>query len=194
MKRNKSVLTAPLLGLILPLASHGAAAPTEINVDFTATVIETTCNFIIDTAVSPAVKENTRNSQYTLTIPNVSLDKIISEDPAAQSNFTLKTDNCNPGISAISTKITSSAGRTGNLINNSLSNSTAATNIGMGFKRQSDSGNNFITPDNATTITWSSDERSAGLPLTVALRIVNGSGTTSTGEFESTATFNFTYN
>lgn len=37
MKRNKSVLTAPLLGLILPLASHGAAAPTEINVDFTAT-------------------------------------------------------------------------------------------------------------------------------------------------------------
>ncbi|EJN1938337.1 fimbrial protein, partial [Salmonella enterica] len=50
------------------------------------------------------------------------------------------------------------------------------------------------TPDNATTITWSSDERSAGLPLTVALRIVNSSGTTSTGEFESTATFNFTYN
>ncbi|WP_239005635.1 fimbrial protein, partial [Salmonella enterica] len=138
--------------------------------------------------------ENTRNSQYTLTIPNVSLDKIISEDPAAQSNFTLKTDSCSPGISAISTKITSSAGRTGNLINNSLSNSTAATNIGMGFKRQSDSGNNFITPDNATTITWSSDERSAGLPLTVALRIVNSSGTTSTGEFESTATFNFTYN
>ncbi|MBJ5365605.1 fimbrial protein, partial [Salmonella enterica subsp. enterica serovar London] len=102
MKRNKSVLIAPLLGLILPPASHGAAAPTEINVDFTATVIETTCNFIIDTAVSPAVKENTRNSQYTLTIPNVSLDKIISEDPAAQSNFTLKTDNCSPGISAIS--------------------------------------------------------------------------------------------
>lgn len=67
-------------------------------------MIETTCNFIIDTAVSPAVKENTRNSQYTLTIPNVSLDKIISEDPAAQSNFTLKTDSCSPGFLPLAQK------------------------------------------------------------------------------------------
>lgn len=195
MKRNIPILKTALACLMLPLFGTAHAAPTELNIDFTATVVATTCNFVIDTAASSGVVEDVKASKYTLTIPNVSLDKILNKDAAAQANFTIKTDECSAGISAITTKISTSVGYTGKVIKNSLTDGTAATNIGMAFKRQSDSGETFITPDNSATVTWSSDEKTNGLPMTVALReVVSGDSSTTAGLFDSTATFNFTYN
>lgn len=191
MKWNRSVLTTSLLGLMLPLTCQSASTPTEINVDFTATVTETTCAFIIDTTPG-YVKEDTEGSHYTLTIPNVGLDKIISKDATAQKDFTIKAKGCSNGVGSITTKISGSK-VDGNLIKNGLTSTGAATNICMGFKRQTESGENFVKPDNAATITWSSNEITNGLPMTVALREGSGSGTTA-GDFDATATFNFTYN
>ncbi len=197
MKRNNPILKTALACLMLPMAgfAHAAATPTTLDVDFTATVIATTCQFVIDTASSTNVEENVKASKYTLTIPNISLNKILSKDVAAQSNFTIKTDACSAGVASITTKISTSGGYSGQLIKNGLSDSTAAANIGMGFKRQSESGENFITPNNSTTLTWSSDEMTNGMPMTVALReVISGDSSTTTGLFDSTATFNFTYN
>lgn len=197
MKRNIPILKNALACLILPMTgfANAAATPTTLDVDFTATIIATTCQFVIDTAASKDVKENVKASKYTLTIPNVSLNKILSKDVAAQSNFTIKTDACSAGVASITTKISSNAGYSGQLVKNSLTDSTAAANIGMGFKRQSESGDNFITPNNSTTLTWSSDEITNGIPMTVVLReLISGDSSTTTGLFDSTATFNFTYN
>ncbi|HCM1916887.1 TPA: fimbrial protein [Salmonella enterica subsp. salamae serovar 28:r:e,n,z15] len=196
MKRNKSVFIASTLGLGLmqPLAAQAD----NINVNFTATVTVTTCRFVIDTSVSPNTKSSSKAaavSIYTLTMPNVSLDKIISGDSAAESNFTIirAPGSCSPGISVVEMKLKGFAGYSGKLIKNDLTGDTAAANIGMGIRRQSDSGDAFFTPDNATTVTWSSDEIANGMPLTVALRKIDAGGATTTGLFDATAVFNIIY-
>ncbi|MBA3112979.1 fimbrial protein [Salmonella enterica] len=196
MKRNKSVFIASTLGLGLmqPLAAQAD----NINVKFTATVTETTCWFVIDTSVSPNIKSSTKGgalSMYTLTMPNVSLDKIISGDSAAESNFTIirEPSTCSPGISTVEMKLKGFAGYSGKLIKNGLTGDTAAANIGMGIRRQSDSSDAFLTPDSATTVTWSRDEIANGMPLTVALREIDAGGATTTGLFDATAIFNIIY-
>lgn len=81
----------------------------------------------------------------------------------------------------------------GKLIKNTLTDTTAAENLGMGFKLVNTEDSEFITPDGSSSVTWDANNIANGLDMTVALReITQGQGLL--GDFESSATFSFTYN
>lgn len=186
MKRNNIKLIALLPGLLLPLTGQAES----INVDFVATVTSTTCNIKLQSLNGSTVTDN-GNNKYTLTIPDVSLDKIVNGAAESQADFELVASDCSNGLSSIVTKITG-ATTSGNYIASTLTGASDAKNVGMAFKRYGDSDSSFIKPDGASPLTWSSSEIKDGLEMTVALReTTSGAGTT--GAFESTATFSFTY-
>ena len=90
------------------------------------------------------------------------------------------------------TKITGTT-ISGKLIKNTLTDTTSAENLGMGFKLVNTEDSEFITPDGSSSVTWDANNIANGLDMTVALReITQGQGTP--GDFESSATFSFTYN
>jgi len=187
MKRNKRFLAASVLAMIFPLASHAES----INVDFTATVIASTCNIKLTALNGSSVTDN-GGDKYTLTIPNVGLDKIENATTAAQADFKLVATECSAGLNSIVTKITGTT-ISGKLIKNTLTDTTAAENLGMGFKLVNTEDSEFITPDGSSSVTWDANNIANGLDMTVALReITQGQGTP--GDFESSATFSFTYN
>lgn len=156
MKWNKTLLTTSLLGLLLPLTSQAES----INVDFTATVTETTCNITLKALNGSKVTDD-GSDKYTLTIPDVGLDKIVNATEAAQADFKLVASGCSNGISNIKTKITGAA-TSGNLIKTTLTDTSAAKNIGMGFKKVGEADGNFIKPDGTGTVTWSTTEITTG--------------------------------
>nr|EEC9698284.1 hypothetical protein [Escherichia coli]EEW4581963.1 hypothetical protein [Escherichia coli]EEW4605087.1 hypothetical protein [Escherichia coli]EEW5422947.1 hypothetical protein [Escherichia coli]EEW7255976.1 hypothetical protein [Escherichia coli] len=66
---KRILLTSALIGLGLP----AVGSATDLNVDFTATVLATTCTITIVEDGGPAVTGS--NDEYSLTIPDVGLDK-----------------------------------------------------------------------------------------------------------------------
>lgn len=182
---KRILLASSLVSFYFPLSGQADT----LNVDFTATVLETTCSITIVADGTPI--SNDGADKYSLTIPNVGLDKIVKADAAAQANFKLVASGCSTGIGGIVTRL-SGAAISGNLINNAAT-ANAATNIGMGIKRKDDADSAFITPNNIASITWTTDEIANGLPMTVALRETS-SGAGGIGSFTAKATFNFTYN
>lgn len=92
---KRILLTSALIGLGIPAV--GSAA--DLNVDFTATVLATTCTITIVEDGGPAVTGS--NDEYSLTIPDVGTDKVVTGDVAAQANFKLKAKDCSNGYSKI---------------------------------------------------------------------------------------------
>ena len=182
---KRLIITSALICLGVPTISSA----TDINVDFTARLLATTCTITIKTDDGPVVVDN-GNNDYSLTIPTVGLDKIAKADAAAQANFKLVATGCSEGYTKIFTKL-SGASTSGNLIKNEAT-TTPAANIGMGIKRRNQADSAFITPNNVMNIEWSTTEKASGLPLTVALREITA-GTGNTGNFRAKATFHFTY-
>lgn len=182
MKRNKYLLAASVLAVIFPLTSQAE----NINVDFTATVLATTCSMSI-AALDGSNLSGDATSGYTLNVGDVGLDKIIKKSAESQKNFKFVAKDCSAALTKITTTLAS-----GNFIKNQSAASGAATNVGMGFKRKSTTDETYFTPGSGS-FSWTSDERAANeVEMTVALReLTDGAGTT--GAFSSTATFNFTY-
>lgn len=183
---KRIIITSALIGLGLPTTSFA----TDINVDFTARLLATTCTITIKEDGGPRVTNN-GNDNYSMTIPNVGLDKIAKMDTAAQANFQLVASGCSEGYTKIITKL-SGASTTGNLINNESTTTPVATGIGMGIKRQGAADSSFITPNNSASVEWTTTDKSNGLKLTVALRELS-SGSGNIGNFRAKAIFNFTY-
>ncbi|EEL3760542.1 fimbrial protein [Salmonella enterica] len=187
MRRNKHLLAASVLAMIFPLTSQAE----DINVDFTATVLATTCSMSI-AALDGSNVSGDATSGYTLNVGDVGLDKIIKKSAESQKNFKFVAKDCSAALTKIITALGSSADASGNFIKNQSAASDAASNIGMGFKRKSTTDETYFTPGSGS-ITWTDDERTANeVEMTVALReLTDGAGTM--GAFSSTATFNFTY-
>ncbi|EHA2111642.1 fimbrial protein [Salmonella enterica] len=187
MKRNKYLLAASVLAVIFPLTSQAE----NINVDFTATVLATTCSMSI-AALDGSNLSGDATSGYTLNVGDVGLDKIIKKSAESQKNFKFVAKDCSAALTKITTTLASSTDASGNFIKNQSAASGAATNVGMGFKRKSTTDETYFTPG-SDSFSWTSDERAANeVEMTVALReLTDGAGTT--GAFSSTATFNFTY-
>ena len=97
---KRILLTSALIGLGLP----AVGSATDLNVDFTATVLATTCTITIVQDGGPVVTGS--NGEYSLTIPDVGLDKVITGDVAAQANFKLLASDCSNGYSKIFTTLT----------------------------------------------------------------------------------------
>ena len=187
------IMTRKYLFFLLPLYGIGLSTPAtavNMNIDFTANIIATTCKIALQ-ALNGSKVTVAGTNLYTLTIPDVGLDKIIKQGSEAQADFKLVATECSNGLSTISTKI-SGASTSGNLVRNESTATPAATNIGMGFKRYGNADSAFITPNNTAIVTWSAAEVTQGLDMTVALReITKNQGTI--GPFEASATFSFTY-
>lgn len=183
---KRIIITSALIGLGLPTMSFA----TDLDVDFTARLLATTCTITIAEDGGPRVINN-GNDNYSMTIPNVGLDKIAKMDSTAQADFKLVASGCSEGYTKIVTKL-SAASTSGNLINNESTTTPIATGIGMGIKRRNTQDSSFITPNNSTSVEWTATDKSDGLKLTVALReLSNGSG--NIGNFRAKAIFNFTY-
>lgn len=82
MRRNKHLLAASVLAMIFPLTSQAE----DINVDFTATVLATTCSMSI-AALDGSNVSGDATSGYTLNVGDVGLDKIIKKSAESQKNF-----------------------------------------------------------------------------------------------------------
>ena len=174
---KRIIIISTLVGLGLP--TTGSA--TNINVDFTAQLLATTCTITIKEDGGPAVN-NTGGDDYSMTIPTVGLDKIANAHADAQANFQLVAKDCSEGYSKIIT----------NLIKNEATDTPVATNIGMGIKRRDAADASFITPNNSASVEWTTEDKTNGMKLTVALRETTA-GTGNIGNFRAKATFNFTY-
>ncbi|HEM3752146.1 TPA: fimbrial protein [Escherichia coli] len=183
---KRIIIISTLVGLGLP--TTGSA--TNINVDFTAQLLATTCTITIKEDGGPAVN-NTGGDDYSMTIPTVGLDKIANAHADAQANFQLVAEDCSEGYSKIITKL-SGATISGNLIKNEATDTPVATNIGMGIKRRDAADASFITPNNSASVEWTTEDKTNGMKLTVALRETTA-GTGNIGNFRAKATFNFTY-
>ncbi|MEQ5541864.1 hypothetical protein ABN290_13995, partial [Escherichia coli] len=77
---KRIIIISTLVGLGLP--TTGSA--TNINVDFTAQLLATTCTITIKEDGGPAVN-NTGGDDYSMTIPTVGLDKIANAHADAQA-------------------------------------------------------------------------------------------------------------
>ncbi|MEB4677621.1 fimbrial protein [Enterobacteriaceae bacterium G50] len=173
----------------LSLSTLKSGQATDLNVDFVANVLETTCNISLEQDGNININ-NDGMDNYSLKIPDVRLEKVINADVAAQADFKLVATGCSANVMKITTRIFGSS-ISGALINNEATGD-AASHIGMGFKRRNSEDSAFILPNNSDAIQWSADEMSNGLPMTVALRETTaGAGTI--GSFRAKATFNFTY-
>ena len=60
--------------------------------------------------------------------------------------------------------------------------SPLATNIGMGIKRRDAADASFITPNNSASVEWTTEDKTNGMKLTVALRETTA-GTGNIGNF-----------
>ncbi|WP_423061541.1 fimbrial protein [Citrobacter portucalensis] len=187
MKWNKHLLATSILVLMFPLAGQAE----NINVDFTATVMATTCSMSIAALDGSSISGDATNG-YKLTVGDIGLDKIVNKSNESQKNFKFVASECSAGISKITTTLATSSSASGSFIKNESANSGAAKNIGMGFKRKSESGETFLTPGTGA-FDWTAAERTANaVEMSVALReLTDGAGTT--GPFSAKATFNFTY-
>ncbi|ENU8214516.1 hypothetical protein ACE2LV_001383 [Salmonella enterica] len=84
MRRNKHLLAASVLAMIFPLTSQAE----DINVDFTATVLATTCSMSI-AALDGSNVSGDATSGYTLNVGDVGLDKIIKNQRNRRKTLSL---------------------------------------------------------------------------------------------------------
>ncbi|WP_393949407.1 fimbrial protein [Kluyvera intermedia] len=164
---------------------------TSLDVTFTATLRETTCDMAI---------EGGSGSGQNNTIPigsggTVSLDKIVNGDSSAQATFKLKITECPDSLQGLKTTITGTTTTSNTVIDNGSSASNAAESIGISIARVSATDAPFTinaSSDNGR-IVWSSQEISGKEVPLVAMLVETSSGKGSTGDFSAMATFNFTY-
>lgn len=187
MKRNKYLLAASVLAILFPLAGQTE----EINVDFTATVLATTCSMSI-AALDGSTITGDATSGYTLDMGDISMDKVIKKTPESQKNFKFVASECSAEMTKITTTLATSSSASGAYIKNESAESGAAINVGVGFKQKNTTGETWLQPGTGK-FDWSEAQRTANeAEMTVALReLTEGAGTT--GAFSAKATFNFTY-
>lgn len=162
----------------------------NIIVDFTATILETTCTM--------ALQGGTGNGQHnTLTIGTggvIGLDKIILKDPSASAAFSITAQNCSTGTSKISTKISAlQSGASPKLIIPTASSGSTTNGLGVGIYRSGTSEASMFALNSDGVIIWTSRELSAGKVDLIATIRETQSGAGRPGTFNATATFSFSY-
>lgn len=161
------------------------AMAADISIDFTATIKESTCSMKISGGAGT-------DSHQILTIGSngaVGLDQIISG--TATADFKITATNCSTGTSKISTKITGTASGSNVKLLIPQTGTSTTSNIGAAFSRKNNTSQQFTLNADGQII-WTKDEIANGLELTTVLaETTAGKGTT--GDFNATATFSFSY-
>lgn len=142
------------------------------------TVLATTCTITIVQDGGPVVTGS--NGEYSLTIPDVGWIRLSLEMLQLKPtlNYWL------PIAAMVTQNFTTLTGASvsGKLIVNEAS--SGAAGVGMGIKRRDAADSAFFTPNNTDKFEWSTDEKTNGVPLTVALRETTA-GAGRTGAFQA---------
>ncbi|MCX8290011.1 fimbrial protein [Enterobacter pseudoroggenkampii] len=171
-------------------AGAGTAMAQNLDVNFTANVLETTCQMKL-------VGGTGSDTSQTLTIGNNNLhiEDIKNKSSNAQAAFQIKMVECPQSLTQLKTTLTGDvSGYNASLIKNGLSGSGASGQSGVGIAREEDASETLIKPGEDGNLTWTAAERSAGeLKLVAAIRETTTSPGITAGNFSAKATFNFEY-
>lgn len=192
MKRNR--LSLPIAAFVAMAASGSALAAnsTNLDVNFTATILETTCNMKL-------VGGQGSDTVQTLTIGNangeVRLDDVRNN--AATANFQIVIVECPASLSSLKTTVTGTpSGYLLTGITNSLAKGTGVSDYAaVTIARQTASTTPFVinSTADAERLVWTETEISnKSVPLVASLQETKASSLT-VGRFEATAVFEFEY-
>ena len=189
---KKTVHVARLSALLaLAISSQAMAGSIPLDVTFTATLRETTC----DMKIEGGTGNGTNNTIPIGTGGSVQLNDITNGTDAATANFKLKITECPSSLSALKTTVSGSqSGYVKTAIVNAAT-SGPADYLAVSIARASAPTAPFEinSTDDSKRLVWTSAEISAKeIPL-VARLLETQAGRGTTGAFSATATFNFTY-
>lgn len=177
--------------LFAALSSQAMATSTNLDVTFTATLRETTC----DMAIEGGTGDGKNNTIPIGAAGKTALSDIINKTDGASTTFKLKITDCPSSLAALKTTISGS--KSGYLDTAILNGATAgpADYMGVSIARASAPTAPFTinSTDDAKRLVWTTAEiNSKEVPL-VARLVETKSGLATTGSFSAIATFNFEY-
>lgn len=167
----------------------GTAAATDLNVNFTANVLETTCQMKLMGGTGS-------DTSQTLTIGNNSLriEDIKSNSSKAKATFQIKMVDCPSSLTQLKTTMTGTVSGYNSLLLKNLATTNASAQSGVGIAREEDASETLIKPGTDGNLTWTDAERNAGeLKLIAIIRETTASPGITAGDFSAKATFNFEY-
>lgn len=197
---KKNLFSLPVAALIA-MASSGtalAAGGTNLDVNFTATVNETTCNMKLSGGTGSDTDQTLKIGPDTgVRIEDFGTSTNRAGNAGAQGNFKIMIVECPPTLASLKTTI---SGTASNLLKTSISNSIKKENGGADYSsvsiaRASKPTELFLinSTNDAERLVWTKDEIKAGeVPLVAVLQATKDGGVTA-GAFEATATFEFSY-
>lgn len=187
----KKVLPFTPLSALLLLAFQMSAQAANLDVTFTATLRETTCDMKIEGGTGDGVN----NTIPIGTAGKTNLGDITSGSDAATTQFKLKITECPDSLAGLKTTVTGSAsGYLKSAIVNAAP-SSAADYMGVSIARVSapDAPFEVNSTDDTKRLVWTPSEISSKEVPLIARLVETQAGKATTGNFSATATFNFVY-
>jgi type 1 fimbria pilin len=187
----KKVLSLAPLSALLLMAFQTPAQAADLEVSFTATLRETTC----DMKIEGGTGDGTNNTIPVGTAGKTNLADIVSGSDAASTQFKLKITECPSSLAGLKTTVTGSAsGYLKTAIANAATSSKADyTGVSIARVSAPDAPFEVNSTDDTKRLVWTSSEiGSKEVPL-IARLVETQAGKATTGNFSATATFNFVY-
>ena len=190
MRSPRFFLRCTIMLALCVSTSSMANGTLNLDLTFTATLRETTCDMTIEGGSGDGT-----NNTIPIGSGGISqLDKIINADSSATTPFKLKLVECQSGLVKLKTTITGTASSVKTALSNSATDN-AASNVGVSIARVSipDQPFEVNSTDDAKSLIWTPSEISAKEVPLVARILETTTGKGTTGNFSATATFNFEY-
>lgn len=182
------------LALIMLLSATTVSA-TDLTVNFTATIKETTCAIKVSAIGGANLSGNSAANDYYLDFPTMGVSDISNKSALTEASFKLTPTDCNNEIASIVMTIGgASTADSSRLLTNDNTSSGDASHIGVGFRRMDEDDTQRFTLDGTTHTNWTRDEIINGLQLTGVIRQTTTASDITPGAFQAKATFVFTYN
>lgn len=177
--------------LALAVSSQSMAGTTNLDVTFTATLRETTCDMKI-------VGGTGDGKTNTIPIGNggtTSLADIVSGTDAASTTFKLQIIECPASLQGLKTTVSGDVSPDKDTAIKNAATENPATNMGVSIARASAPTSPFTinSTEDAKRLVWSTNEISTSEVPLIARLVETKAGTATTGSFSAVATFNFEY-
>lgn len=187
----KKVLSLAPLSALLIMTLQSPAQAVDLDVSFTASLRETTC----DMKIEGGTGDGTNNTIPIGTGGKTNLGDIVSGSDAASTQFKLKITECPSSLAALKTTITGTASGYVNTAIVNAASSTPADYMGVSIARVSAPDAPFVvnSTDDTKRLVWTTSEISGKEVPLIARLVETKSGQATTGNFSATATFNFVY-
>lgn len=185
--------------MLLLLSTSRCIAQDSVDVDFTATVRDATCVMSIEPVSNLTVFGSAQSKSYELVVPDIGLDKIVHNDPAAEGRFRFVPTHCNATLTEPEMKITVPGGTwsIGKYVVSDTSIPGHSVGIGAGFKRPNeadDQAMDMLSGYWTHWTHWTDDEIQNGFTMVVFFRdLSNRLNPAQPGIFRAQVIFTFNY-